>query len=301
MRSGRKGRRNCLFNMPVFSLTVLFMLAILSIFTAGCLDATGKNEKLETNYRDRIDKRIFVTSENFQNNPQKTSQIKDVLLKNVKIKKAWESAFDAMQHDEEITDRLRRHEIISDKSYLRLASMSKITKMGHQSFDLLLNSSEHAKNENDLEYILDGIVSVMMKNVPDINTNEKLSTFLIELVQKYSGDLHEKALKIWAEIAHEIDFPLLAKYLETDNGITRMLIYSKLRTASDNEVLVEIAKHLESQKMSTRVYAVNLLRQLTGKYFDYNPGGELISRQITTLRWQLFIFNNQKYRNSVSR
>ena len=301
MRSGRKGGRNCLFKMPVFSLTVLFMLVIMAAFSAGCLDATGKNEKLESNYRDRVDKKIFVTSENFQNQPQKTSEIKDALLKNVKIKKVWESAFDALQVDEEITDRLRKHEIISDKSYLRLASMSKINKIHHQSLDLLLQSSELAKNENELEYILDGIVPVLMKNIPDSSTIEKLSTFLIELVKKYSGDLHEKALKIWAEIAHEKDFPLLAKYLETDNGITRMLIYSKLRTASDNEVLVQIAKHLESQKMSTRVYAVNLLRQLTGKYFDYNPGGELILRQITTLRWQLFIFNNQKYRNSVSR
>ncbi len=301
MRSGRKGGSNCLFNMQVFSLTVLLNLAISSIFVVGCLDATGKNEKLENYYRDRINKRIIVTSENFQNEPQKTSEIKDVLLENVKMKKVWDSAFDAMQMDEGISDKLRRHEILSNKSYLRLAAMSKISKMGYQSFDILLNSSKQAKNENEIDHILDGIVSALMKNIPDGSTIIRLSAFLIDVVQKYSGDLREKALKIWAEIAIEKDFALLAKYLETENGISRMLIYSKLRNASDNEVLVEIAKHLESQNMSTRIYAVNLLRQLTGKYFDYNPCGELISRQITTLRWQLYIFKNYKFRNSVLR
>ena len=278
-----------------FSLSVLGFIAMTCCVFVGCLDATEKDKKLNESYKESSTKRIAVINENFQNPTKKATSIKTELLTEKSDKQSWDKVFAVLKSDENIDDKRMISDLLCKKSDLRLIAVSKVANMGSQAYDILLESTKFAQTEAEIEYILETLSLALMKSDITETQTDAVIVFLRKTINTRKDKVQSKAVQLLAKIGKEADHVLLAKFLNIKDDITRLLIYNKLRLTSSTSVLVEIAKHLENKELPVRVYSVNILRQITGKYFAYNPGGELISRQIQAIRWQTYIQNHNKF------
>ena len=284
-----------------FSFSALIVIAIALSFIVGCLDANGKNAELDKTYVENLDRHIAKVNTNFQNPPAKATLIKDELLEKVSDKSRFNTTFAVLKTDENISAKHIMSDLLCDRSDLRLIALTKISNMGTQAYDILIEAYKSADTETKLAYCLNSISHVLLSTDLDDFHRHEIMKMIRETVDNNSGKLQKTAIQLLAKVADDHDYMTLANHLNIDDEITRLLIYRKLRNTKTYDVLAIVAKHLNDDELAVRNYAVNILRQVTDQYFGYNPGGELISRQIQAFRWQSYIQNNNKFNNSVSR
>jgi len=270
---------------------ILFMitLSLSAIQLMSCLDAAKRNVKNEKESAKQLTGRRVRTSYlkqrkcNFLSDYDKNFQVSGTALK------PWKSALLVLSEDEKRTLNSLKSDLIMDKPYRAITSGRELLKAGKEGLRRIISSASEAKNE-DAKLV---ILRTLRKGIRSVSLSEEETKEIAEISKKWVNDdsqiVSTEALKLWINIIKENELVELAQYLDFPNDSVRSMIYLKLVQAKSNNVLDALLNHLNSEIVEVRIYAVNLLRFLSGKHFGYDPLGEPISRQLAICRWVSYV------------
>ena len=265
---------------------------LLLIGSTGCLDAAKGNKTLVEQQNKALSKRKVNSpfiKEHLLLPDDKTDKALLTAFRNRDEREVLAASLSAAQKDK--LDALKLN-LDEKDAYAACANAHKLLQAGTKGLAKLLESAEAASSETAKLNIITVFRKAIKNETLLKSARDKLCAVLRKWTRDSSQAVSSQALCLWAQIARDNELAELVRFLDTDDAGARTLIYIRLSKAKTADFLVPLAEHLNSDKVAVRTYAVNLLRQSTGKYFAYDPIGEPIARQLAVCRWTAFLLKN---------
>jgi hypothetical protein len=274
----------------------VIMLVFILLSTSACIDANKHNSE-DSGVAEKTLTERTVEFSNLSSSRQKSSIkiFKIDYLATAHDKKFWADAFTVLSSDELSKLNANIAELNNLDSLASFAASQNLINAKNEGIKMLINQVNSCKSdESKLKYLT--TLRQCIKNVLSSEDRDKLSLILQNFTKDSSLEVKTKALAIWVKIVSEDELPALSAHLDIKNSSVRCSIYQRLsKTSALNlKVLKNLLTHLNSVNIEVRSYAVNLLRLLTGQYFEYNPLGEPISRQLAICRWTTYTIKLEK-------
>ena len=280
-----------MINKRSFYSAIIFSFTCLYLIFAGCIDA-GKRNASETKKYSKLMNDRQGNSDTISTGNRISKYIPEMLVSSGG-NQSWKDALAVLREDEKRNLDFLKQSIGSAKKHTSILAGNKLLNAGEQGLVTLIKNSKDANSEAEKRAIL----VTLRRFIKKIKFTEEIRIEITALLQKWASDeiksIQNLAVNLWTQIANEVDFPQLAVFLDTDNAITRSLIYSRLSRAKSANVVPVLLKHLNSSRIEVRAYSINLLRFLTGKYFGFNPSGEPIARQFAVCRWVSYVLSSK--------
>ena len=271
------------------------MLVFILFSTSACIDANKHNSE-DAGVAEKTLTERTVEFSNLSSRQKSSIKIFKIdYLATAHDKKFWADAFTVLSSDELSKLNANIAELNNLDSLASFAASQNLINAKNEGIKMLINQVNSCKSdESKLKYLT--TLRQCIKNVLSSEDRDKLSLILQNFTKDSSQEVKTKALAIWVKIVSEDELPAISAHLDIKSSSVRCRIYQRLsKTSALNlKVLKNLLTHLNSENIEVRSYAVNLLRLLTGQYFEYNPLGEPISRQLAICRWTAYTIKLEK-------